>query len=201
MCADKTTSRAFSWLTDLQYRTNQSDVLSNRHGNTGIWFLQTSEFQSWISDSGNTLLCPGIPGSGKTVLVSITVQSLLDQFKSQQESIAIIWVYCNFRSRDSQTTNNLIACIVKTDGSSETGLGRRGGSNVPGQSLQERECNPRRLSSFALPLRFKNSVGSFLLLMHLMNVMRTKTVMEDFYRRNSWTRTQYQHLIDNQTNS
>lgn len=113
LLADETTTKALSWLTNLQLNANQKEIFGNRHGNTGAWFLQSSEFQSWIQHKNQILLCSGIPGSGKTVLASMIVQYLLDQCKSHENSVAVTWGFCNFKSRDLQTSANLIASIVR----------------------------------------------------------------------------------------
>ncbi|KAJ7349607.1 hypothetical protein DFH08DRAFT_935647 [Mycena albidolilacea] len=48
-----------------------SDISNARQQGTGGWLLEDSCFQQWELNSGGTLWCEGIPGSGKTVLVVI----------------------------------------------------------------------------------------------------------------------------------
>ncbi|CAG8976236.1 hypothetical protein HYALB_00012003 [Hymenoscyphus albidus] len=60
------------------------------------------------------LLCilPGIPGAGKTILTSILVEELTSRFHDN-ENIGIAYLYCNFRRREEQNKNNLLASLLK----------------------------------------------------------------------------------------
>jgi len=58
-----------------------------------------------------TLFCPGIPGAGKTILVSIVIDHL--QRIWGDRDVGIAYLYCNFRRTDDQTVEQLIANLVK----------------------------------------------------------------------------------------
>ena len=58
------------------------------------------------------LFCPGIPGAGKTILTSIVVDDLTTRF-SNDPSVGIAYVYCNFRRRDEQKAEELFASLLK----------------------------------------------------------------------------------------
>ena len=58
-----------------------------------------------------TLFCPGIPGAGKTILVSIVIDYL--QRNLRDHDVGIAYLYCNFRRVDDQTVEQLIANLVK----------------------------------------------------------------------------------------
>jgi len=74
---DDQESRAImDWLTPIDYAPQQSDFISRRQEGTGLWLLNSREFQDWLSSSKQTLFCPGIPGAGKTVVTSIVVDYL-----------------------------------------------------------------------------------------------------------------------------
>ena len=59
-----------------------------------------------------TLFCPGIPGSGKTILTSIVVEELTKRF-SDEPTIGIAYIYCNFRRQDEQKIDDLLASLLK----------------------------------------------------------------------------------------
>jgi hypothetical protein len=100
------------WLTPIDYAPQQSDFISRRQTGTGQWLLDSTEFQSWLTTEKQTLLCPGIPGSGKTILTSIVIEKLITQF-GNDKSIGIAYLYCNFRRRDEQKINDLLASLLK----------------------------------------------------------------------------------------
>jgi hypothetical protein len=84
------------WLNPMDYASQQSDFIARRQEGTGEWLLESSNFQDWLRNSGQTLLCPGMPGAGKTVLKSIVVDYLCDNFQDNT-TVGIAYLYCNFR--------------------------------------------------------------------------------------------------------
>ena len=48
------------WLSPLNFKAKQIDVLSSRSDSTGTWILETEEFKDWAIGSGKTLWCTGI---------------------------------------------------------------------------------------------------------------------------------------------
>ncbi|KAJ4855375.1 ankyrin repeats (3 copies) domain-containing protein [Trichoderma breve] len=60
------------WLTPVNYGLQQSDCFQRRHPGTGQWLLNSAEYQEWLHTSQQTLFCQGIPGSGKTILTSMS---------------------------------------------------------------------------------------------------------------------------------
>lgn len=100
------------WLTPIDYAPQQNDFIARREEGTGLWFLDSSEFQTWLETDKQTLFCPGIPGAGKTILTSIVVDYL--QTKIQAETnIGIAYLFCNFRRQDEQNVNALLMSLLK----------------------------------------------------------------------------------------
>jgi hypothetical protein len=58
------------------------------------------------------LFCPGIPGAGKTILTSIVIDDLHTRFQDES-SVGIAYLYCNFRQRDEQKAEGLLASLLK----------------------------------------------------------------------------------------
>ncbi|KAH7113480.1 hypothetical protein B0J13DRAFT_533856 [Dactylonectria estremocensis] len=100
------------WLTPIDYAPQQSDFINRRQAGTGQWLLDSTEFQTWLQADEQTLFCPGIPGAGKTILMSIVVDELTTRF-GNDESVGIAYLYCNFRRQDEQKAEELLASILK----------------------------------------------------------------------------------------
>ncbi|OKL62527.1 hypothetical protein UA08_02417 [Talaromyces atroroseus] len=100
------------WITPFEYSRQQNETISKRQPGTCQWFLDSLEFQKWIKSDGQTLFCPGIPGAGKTVLVSVVVDSLIALFRSD-ETIGIAYVYCDFRKTHEQTAKDILASLLR----------------------------------------------------------------------------------------
>ena len=101
-----------TWLTPTDYTTQQHDFVSRRQAGTGQWLLDSAEFRAWLETDKQILFCPGIPGAGKTILTSIIVEELTAQF-SNNPTIGIAYIYCNFRRQDEQKIDNLLRSLLK----------------------------------------------------------------------------------------
>ena len=100
------------WLTPIDYASQQSDFIARRQEGTGLWLLDSNEFQGWLNQSAQTLFCPGIPGAGKTMITSIIVEHLQTKFRNDP-NIAIAYLYCNFRRQQEQKPIDLLASLLK----------------------------------------------------------------------------------------
>ncbi|KAE8335726.1 hypothetical protein BDV24DRAFT_179102 [Aspergillus arachidicola] len=99
----KTRSRIVNWIPANDYGFRYTKVLSERQEGTGGWLLESSEFRSWLSDETNMLFCPGIRGSGKTVLVN----------KLAEHRTAVTFLYCDYKMRDQQDVPQLLSSMLK----------------------------------------------------------------------------------------
>jgi Cdc6-like AAA superfamily ATPase len=58
------------------------------------------------------LFCPGKPGSGKTMITAIVIEHLLTRFLDDS-TIAVVYLYCNFRRQHEQTSEDLLISLLK----------------------------------------------------------------------------------------
>ena len=100
-----------SKLTTIDFEANHADIASRRANLTGRWFLESAQFTSWWThQSSSTLWCPGIPGSGKTMLSSLVVDRSRAEI-AKNPSIGLAGIYCSYRN--TQTTVNLMGSIIR----------------------------------------------------------------------------------------
>jgi hypothetical protein len=100
------------WLTPINYSPQHSDYFKSRQPGTGQWLLDSPEFHAWLKTEEQTWFCPGIPRAGKTVLTSIVVD-YLNSKRQIDPSISIAYIYCNFRRKDEQKIDDLLASLLK----------------------------------------------------------------------------------------
>ncbi|KIM82512.1 hypothetical protein PILCRDRAFT_70744, partial [Piloderma croceum F 1598] len=100
-----------NWLSPLNFKITQSDVLNKRTEGTGEWLLNSSEFRTWLSGDSKELWCPGMPGAGKTILASIVIDYLQNSLKGKDA--AIVCIYCNYKEQTEQTVPEIIASLLK----------------------------------------------------------------------------------------
>ncbi len=87
------------------------DLIAGRQEGTGKWFLTSQEFTSWVDGATRTLLCPGIPGAGKTYMTAIVVHHLRSRLLGHDIGIAVL--YCSYRMRDEQKKEKLMGALLR----------------------------------------------------------------------------------------
>ncbi|KAF4334671.1 purine and uridine phosphorylase [Fusarium beomiforme] len=97
-------------ITKVDYGAKQSDFMSRRQAGTGQWLLESTQFRTWITNKGQTLFCPGIPGAGKTILTAIVIDEMISR---RADDVGIGYVYCNFRRHAEQTAHGLLSSLLK----------------------------------------------------------------------------------------
>jgi hypothetical protein len=96
----------------VNYASQQNDFISRRQEGTGEWLLKSNKFQQWLSQSNQTLFCPGIPGAGKTIITSLVIHYLHNRFGNDPDT-GIAYLYCNFRQQHEQRPENLVMSLLK----------------------------------------------------------------------------------------
>jgi hypothetical protein len=109
---DQGRETVLDWLTPIDYTPQQHDFISRRQAGTGQWLLNSTEFQTWLNTDKQTMFCPGIPGAGKTILAAVVIDELTTRF-SNDPTIGIAYIYCNFRRHDEQKIDDLLASLLK----------------------------------------------------------------------------------------
>ncbi|KAM4057016.1 ankyrin repeats (3 copies) domain-containing protein [Hirsutella rhossiliensis] len=81
-------------LSALNFRRHHSEYCSQREPGTGGWVLSSKVFQSWKSPSTTSrfLQLHGNLGSGKTILVSLIVDTILEEIRGRND-VACIYFY------------------------------------------------------------------------------------------------------------
>ncbi|KAF4812486.1 Vegetative incompatibility protein HET-E-1 [Colletotrichum siamense] len=109
---DEKKRKILDWITPIDFAAQQIDNLERRQDGTGKWLLESPEFQTWIKEDRKTLFCPGMPGAGKTMLSSIVIEYLQQEF-DEDLTVGIAYLFCNFRRHDEQKPRELLASILK----------------------------------------------------------------------------------------
>ena len=110
----KEREKVLNWISTIKHEQKHHDVRMPRVDGTGEWLLQEKEFQRWRDEprtSNNVLWCHGIQGSGKSVLASLVVDRLRDDFFDQ--NIVIAHLYFDYRDQGHQKIENEIASLLK----------------------------------------------------------------------------------------
>ncbi|KAJ7270997.1 hypothetical protein C8J57DRAFT_1065115, partial [Mycena rebaudengoi] len=99
--------KIIEWLSPLNFFAQHDDIFRTRQEGTGRWFLEDSRFKNWLLSTGESIWCLGIPGAGKTVLVSIVVDYLRSHLQSNHVGVAV--AYLNHKESGAQSPSNILA--------------------------------------------------------------------------------------------
>lgn len=110
--AEQNRQNLLNWLGDTDYISQQQDILVKRQKGTGNWFLLSEEFNKWVDNDGETMLCSGIPGAGKTILTSVVVDHLQTTFQHDKE-VGIVYFYFSYRTPASHMLEAILGSIVR----------------------------------------------------------------------------------------
>ncbi|KAB5575789.1 ankyrin repeat-containing domain protein [Coniochaeta sp. 2T2.1] len=104
------------WLSTLDFNPQLHDFLSKREEGSGQWFLASAEYQKWKSEPRKTLICPGVPGAGKTIMASIAIEDLLHHHvgtKGTEPDIGMAYIFCSYQPQKVQRLEDLVSCLLK----------------------------------------------------------------------------------------
>lgn len=108
---EKDNEKVLDWLSRTTHRAQHNDIIRRRQEGTGVWFLSSHQFIEWLSGPPRTLFCPGIPGAGKSMLASLTIQSLLKD--QNREGFVVCFVYCNYERGNEQSADGLLSVLLR----------------------------------------------------------------------------------------
>jgi ankyrin repeat protein len=104
------------WLSPLNFIAKQQLLFREHHEGTCKWFLDDDDFREWIEHENGILICPGIPGAGKTYLSAIVIDELDNMRRSNTEPVkdaAILMLYCKWDDVHSQSIDTLLGGLLK----------------------------------------------------------------------------------------
>ncbi|KAI4086273.1 MAG: hypothetical protein LQ344_007691 [Seirophora lacunosa] len=98
------------WLDPVNFESNHDAAVKLRHQGTGNWFLEGDAFKDWLHKDNAFLWLHAIPGAGKTVLVSSTIEFLKKHAKS--EDVGLAYFYCDYKELRKQEPSKLLCTLL-----------------------------------------------------------------------------------------
>jgi hypothetical protein len=109
-------TKVLRWLSSDTDNEKLQDSLGNWCQGTSAYFLDSPKFLAWVTHDTQTLLCPGIPGAGKTIISSVVAGYLgrlqLDKHSST-EMIGVACLFCEYERRQEQTPQAMVATLLR----------------------------------------------------------------------------------------
>ncbi|KAF6753259.1 hypothetical protein DFP72DRAFT_427487 [Ephemerocybe angulata] len=89
-----------AWLKGANFRAIYRVSLETRMDDTGNWFIATFEFGEFVRQKGTVVWATGLPGSGKTILASISIEYLEEIFSGRTD-VAILYAFLRYSEKPS----------------------------------------------------------------------------------------------------
>ena len=93
-----------SWLKNTDPSPLYHGARENYEPGTGDWLLRSQEWKDWVGTRPRCLWIHGIPGAGKTMLLSHAIESITEYCAQQsQRCSACVYYYCYFGHKQDET--------------------------------------------------------------------------------------------------
>ncbi|KAF6741617.1 hypothetical protein DFP72DRAFT_942612 [Ephemerocybe angulata] len=98
-----------AWLKGPKFLHIYEEALSQRLSNTGTWFIESEEFRQLVEGRDVIVWGTGMPGAGKTVISSFSMERLKQIFEAE-EGVAIVGAYIRYTERPA--TRDIFAGLI-----------------------------------------------------------------------------------------
>ena len=89
---------------------NQRMGLKLRQPGTGLWLIDSQEFQDWSQMDGAKLWLYGIPSAGKTILAATVIEESL---RTSNMSRAVAFFYCDYKDSETQEPHLVLGSLIQ----------------------------------------------------------------------------------------
>ncbi|KAF8417658.1 ankyrin repeat-containing domain protein [Tirmania nivea] len=98
------------WYSTIPYQSHHDHACEGRVEHTGTWLFKRKEFVGWEKSRAPAILwLHGIPGAGKTKLVSVTIEYL----KGRVQFDKVAFFYCKRDEADRRDREKIVLSLIK----------------------------------------------------------------------------------------
>lgn len=109
--ADQISAEIRNWLKAPDASINYNEACKKKYPGTGLWFIKSPEFSTWLRTANSFLWLKGFAGCGKSVLSSTIIQHTLRHRRSNP-SIGIAFFYFTFNDDAKQDTSAMLRALI-----------------------------------------------------------------------------------------
>ena len=99
------------WLSAPDPSTNYHKAQKVRQADTGLWLLHHARFLAWKTSAASRLWLHGIPGSGKTILISTIVENVVQHCESGAGMVTV-YFYFDFNDARKQDPELMLRSLL-----------------------------------------------------------------------------------------
>ena len=109
--ADQVSLDIRAWLKAPDATTNYNEACKRRHPGTGLWFVKSPSFSTWLTQPNSFLWLNGFAGCGKSILCSTAIQFAFRHRRSNPR-IGIAFFFFTFNDDSKQDTSAMLRTLV-----------------------------------------------------------------------------------------
>ena len=99
------------WLNAPDATVNHNAACAKRHPGTGVWFVKSSLFTTWLTEENSFLWLTGFAGTGKSVLSSTAIQFAF-RHRASNPQIGIAFFYFAFNDNSKQDESAMLRALL-----------------------------------------------------------------------------------------
>ena len=100
-----------TWLNAPNTFGQHYEACEKRHKDTGLWFIRSQRFLSWLQNKQSFLWLNGFAGSGKTILASTIIQETLAH-RASSPRIGLAYFYLSYADTPKQTIVGVLNSLL-----------------------------------------------------------------------------------------
>ena len=109
--ANQISSNVRDWLKAPDATIDHNAACSKRHPDTGSWLIEDTRFLKWFIEEDSILWLNGFAGSGKSVLCSTVIESVLS-LRGSDPRIGIAFFYFTFTDESKQDVMGMLRALL-----------------------------------------------------------------------------------------
>ncbi|KAG9943476.1 hypothetical protein KCU85_g8660, partial [Aureobasidium melanogenum] len=107
------TNQKYQWLSTVPVQSHHAKAREDLVAGTGMWLMERHHYIDWKQSSKScAILLHGSLGCGKTKLMSVIVDQLLNEKKSNPEASKVASFYCNGSEQQRTKTQEILGAIA-----------------------------------------------------------------------------------------
>lgn len=99
------------WLNAPDATVDHNAACAKKHPGTGMWLVKSPQFLKWLKQKNSILWLNGFAGSGKSILCSTAIQSVLRHGRSDF-NVGIAFFYFTFNDGSKQDESSMIRALL-----------------------------------------------------------------------------------------
>ncbi|KUJ19467.1 uncharacterized protein LY89DRAFT_491450 [Mollisia scopiformis] len=103
------------WISKIPYSEHHESVRKGRLKGSGIWLFEQTQYEEWRKSTSSSLLwIHGIPGSGKSNLASLVIDTLREnRMNPQAEPLAYVYCARNANEPERADPSPIVRCLLR----------------------------------------------------------------------------------------